>query len=71
VEQGIVPQTLSAEQINDLVELLKAPPADEEDFLLDLLGNRIPAGIDDAAVCQVSTLSLTVRIALLMTLRST
>jgi aconitase B len=50
---------------------LKAPPADEEDFLLDLLGNRIPAGIDDAAVCQVSTLSLTVRIALLMTLRST
>jgi aconitate hydratase 2/2-methylisocitrate dehydratase len=71
VEQRIVPRTLSAEQNNDLVELLKAPPADEEDFLLDLLGNRTPAGIDDAAVCQVSTFSLTARIAFLMTLRST
>ena len=42
----MVPQPFSAEQVNDLVELMKAPPAGEEDFLLDLLANYIPAGVD-------------------------
>lgn len=32
-----------------LVELLKNPPAGEEEFLLDLLTNRVPQGVDEAA----------------------
>ncbi|NOV29543.1 bifunctional aconitate hydratase 2/2-methylisocitrate dehydratase [Methylomonas sp. ZR1] len=47
--EGIVPKPLDAEQVAALVELLKQPPAGEEAFLLDLLENRIPAGVDEAA----------------------
>ncbi len=43
------PLPLNAEQTAALGELLKHPPAGEESFLLDLLENRIPAGVDDAA----------------------
>lgn len=47
--QGIPPLPLSAEQVEQLVELLGNPPAGEEAFLVDLLTNRVPAGVDDAA----------------------
>lgn len=56
-EQGIVPKPLSAEQVADLVELLKAPPAGEEEFILDLLSNRVPAGVDEAAYVKAGFLS--------------
>ncbi|MEH6998934.1 MAG: bifunctional aconitate hydratase 2/2-methylisocitrate dehydratase [Limnobacter sp.] len=46
---GIPPLPLSAQQTADLVQLLKNPPAGEEEFLLDLITNRVPAGVDDAA----------------------
>ncbi len=46
---GIPPLPLSAAQTTDLVELLKNPPAGEEAFLVDLITNRVPAGVDDAA----------------------
>ena len=46
---GIPPLPLSAQQTADLVLLLKNPPAGEEEFLLDLITNRVPAGVDDAA----------------------
>jgi len=55
--QGIVPKPLSAEQMTDLVELLKNPPAGEEDFLKDLLSNRIPAGVDQAAYVKAGFLT--------------
>lgn len=55
--QGIVPKPLSAEQMADLVELLKNPPAGEEEFLLDLLANRVPAGVDEAAYVKAAFLS--------------
>src|SRR5690606_8707062 len=41
----------------DVIELLKAPPAGEEEFLLDLLANRVPAGVDDAAKVKASYLA--------------
>ncbi|KAI1691792.1 aconitate hydratase B [Ditylenchus destructor] len=41
---GIVSQPLNAEQTAGLVELLKNPPAGEEEFLVDLITNRIPPG---------------------------
>ena len=55
--QGVAPKPLSAEQVAALVELLKNPPAGEEAFLVDLLTNRVPAGVDDAARVKASYLS--------------
>ena len=55
--EGIVPKPLDAEQVAALVELLKNPPAGEEEFLLDLLSNRVPAGVDEAAYVKASYLA--------------
>ena len=55
--QGVVPQPLNAEQTAGLVELLKNPPAGEEEFLLDLITNRVPAGVDEAAYVKAGFLS--------------
>ncbi len=55
--QGLPPLPLSAEQTAALVELLKAPPAGEEQTLLDLLENRVPAGVDQAAYVKASFLA--------------
>jgi len=60
-EQGIVPLPLNAEQVADLIELLKNPPAGEGDFLLDLLSNRIPAGVDEAAYVKAGFLAAVAR----------
>ncbi|MFK3969247.1 aconitate hydratase B, partial [Pseudomonas sp. NPDC087358] len=54
---GIVPQPLNAEQTAGLVELLKNPPAGEEAFLVDLITNRIPPGVDEAAYVKAGFLS--------------
>ncbi|MGB5444188.1 MAG: aconitate hydratase B, partial [Psychromonas sp.] len=56
-EQGIVPQPLNAEQTAALVEFLKNPPQGEEAFLIDLLENRIPPGVDEAAYIKAGFLS--------------
>jgi|TARA_A100001391_G_scaffold173180_1_gene135085 aconitate hydratase 2/2-methylisocitrate dehydratase len=55
--QGVVPQPLNAEQTAGLVELLKNPPAGEEEFLVDLITNRVPAGVDEAAYVKAGFLS--------------
>ena len=55
--QGIVPQPLNAEQTAGLIELLKNPPAGEEAFLLDLITNRVPPGVDEAAYVKAGFLS--------------
>ncbi|MFC3607361.1 bifunctional aconitate hydratase 2/2-methylisocitrate dehydratase [Stutzerimonas tarimensis] len=55
--QGVVPQPLNAEQTAGLVELLKNPPAGEEDFLVDLISNRVPAGVDEAAYVKAGFLT--------------
>tara|TARA_B100000676_G_scaffold227725_1_gene225720 strand:- start:342 stop:2918 length:2577 start_codon:yes stop_codon:yes gene_type:complete len=59
--EGVVPKPLSAEQVTDLIELIKQPPAGEEDFILDLLTNRVPAGVDDAAYVKAAFLSAVAR----------
>ncbi|WP_097461114.1 bifunctional aconitate hydratase 2/2-methylisocitrate dehydratase [Mangrovitalea sediminis] len=59
--QGIPPQPLNAEQTAGLVELLKNPPAGEEAYLLDLLENRIPPGVDEAAYVKAGFLSAIVK----------
>ena len=55
--EGIVPKPLDANQVAGLVELLKNPPAGEDEFLLDLLTNRIPAGVDEAAYLKAAFLT--------------
>ncbi|WP_333703670.1 bifunctional aconitate hydratase 2/2-methylisocitrate dehydratase, partial [Vibrio hepatarius] len=53
----VVPKPLDAEQVAGLVELLKNPPQGEEEFLLDLLENRIPPGVDEAAYVKAGFLT--------------
>nr|MCX3331042.1 hypothetical protein [Bacillus pacificus] len=54
--QGIVPKPLAATQMAALVELLNTPPVGEEEFLLDLLINRVPPGVDEAAYVKAGFL---------------
>jgi aconitate hydratase 2/2-methylisocitrate dehydratase len=53
---GVPALPLSAEQTAALTELLSAPPAGEEGFLLELLSERIPPGVDEAAYVKASWL---------------
>jgi aconitate hydratase 2/2-methylisocitrate dehydratase len=70
--EGIVPKPFDAEQVAALVELVKQPPARdlydaggratqlpvaEEEFILDLLANRVPAGVDEAAYVKAGFLA--------------
>ena len=48
---------LNAEQTQGLTELLQNPPAGEEEFLLHLLSERIPPGVDEAAYVKATWLS--------------
>ena len=54
---GVPPLPLTASQAQALTELLQAPPAGEEAFLLELLSERIPPGVDEAAYVKASWLS--------------
>ena len=51
------PLPLNAEQVAQVVELLKNPAADQADTLLDLITNRTPAGVDQAAYVKAAFLS--------------
>ncbi|MBP2291576.1 bifunctional aconitate hydratase 2/2-methylisocitrate dehydratase [Azospirillum rugosum] len=54
---GIPPLPLSAKQTGELVDLLLNPPKGEEDFLVDLITHRVPAGVDDAAKVKAGFLA--------------
>ena len=56
-QQGIPPLPLDAQQVAELVELLKNPPAGEADTLVDLLTNRVPPGVDEAAYVKAGFLA--------------
>ena len=55
--EGVPPKPLNAEQVALLVELLKTPPAGEEEFILDLITNRVPPGVDEAAYVKAGFLT--------------
>ena len=55
-QEGIPPLPLNAEQVAQLTELLKSEHA-ESDLLLDLLENRVPAGVDQAAYVKAGFLA--------------
>lgn len=54
---GIPPLPLTAQQMSELGELLKAPPAGEEAFLVELLRDRVPPGVDQAAYVKAGFLT--------------
>ena len=59
--QGIVPLPLNAEQVAELVELVKKTPQGRESEVLDLLENRIPPGVDEAAYVKATFLASVTR----------
>ena len=54
---GIPPLPLSAQQMSELGELLKNPPVGEEIFLWELLRDRVPPGVDQAAYVKAGFLT--------------
>lgn len=60
-ELGIPPLPLNASQTASVVELIKSPPAGEEAFLLDLLTNRVPPGVDEASYVKAAFLAAVAR----------
>jgi aconitate hydratase 2/2-methylisocitrate dehydratase len=55
--QGVPPLPLTAEQTAQLVELLKSPPAGEAEFLMHLLVDCVPPGVDKAAYVKAAFLA--------------
>ncbi len=54
---GIPPLPLDAKQTAALIELLKNPPKGEEAALVEMLAQRVPAGVDNAAKVKASYLA--------------
>jgi aconitate hydratase 2/2-methylisocitrate dehydratase len=54
---GIPPLPLDAAQTSDLCKLLETPPAGEEEFLMHLLCDRVPPGVDEAAYVKAAFLT--------------
>jgi aconitate hydratase 2/2-methylisocitrate dehydratase len=54
---GIPPLPLTKQQTEELVALLKNPPKGEEAFLVELITQRVPAGVDDAAKVKAEFLA--------------
>tara|TARA_Y100001968_G_scaffold316134_1_gene343548 strand:- start:1394 stop:3994 length:2601 start_codon:yes stop_codon:yes gene_type:complete len=56
--QGIPALPLNPEQVQELTSLIENPPENENnEFLLDLLKNRIPPGVDQAAYVKATWLN--------------
>ncbi|MBT0664409.1 bifunctional aconitate hydratase 2/2-methylisocitrate dehydratase [Geobacter pelophilus] len=55
--QGIPALPLNPEQTADLCKLLEAPPAGKEEFLLNLLKERVSPGVDPAAEVKAAFLA--------------
>ncbi|WP_110665552.1 bifunctional aconitate hydratase 2/2-methylisocitrate dehydratase [Salinicola halophilus] len=55
--ERVPPKPLTADMTAQLVELLKQPPAGEEAFLLELITDRVPPGVDEAAYVKAGFLT--------------
>ena len=56
-QQGIAPLPLNKQQVLELIELLKTPDAPRPDFLVELLSERVPPGVDEAAYVKAGFLA--------------
>ncbi len=55
--EGVPPLPLTAEQVAELVSLFKNPPEGEADFLMHLLVDCVPPGVDQAAYVKAAFLA--------------
>jgi aconitate hydratase 2 / 2-methylisocitrate dehydratase len=55
--ESLPPLALDANQVAELIELIKNPPAGEEEYILDLLVHRVPPGVDQAAYVKAAFLA--------------
>ena len=55
--EGLPPLALDANQVAELIELIKNGPSGEGEFLMDLLVNRVPPGVDQAAYVKAAFLT--------------
>ncbi len=56
-ELGVPPLPLTAKQVAELVELLKATPIEDADYAMELFTQHVPAGVDDAAYVKAAFLN--------------
>ncbi len=54
---GVPPLALTADQVAELVELLKASPIEDQDYAMELFTQHVPAGVDDAAYVKAAFLN--------------
>ena len=54
---GIPALPLTPQQTAEVIELIKNPPEGEGEYLVELLAQRVPAGVDDAAKVKASYLA--------------
>jgi len=54
---GVPPLALTADQVAELVELLKASPVADADYVMELFTEKVPAGVDDAAYVKAAFLN--------------
>jgi len=54
---GVAPLALTADQVADLVGLLKASPVADVDYAMELFTQKVPAGVDDAAYVKAAFLN--------------
>jgi len=54
---GVPPLPLTAKQVAELVELLKASPIEDVDYVMELFTQHVPAGVDDAAYVKAAFLN--------------
>ncbi len=54
---GVPPLALTANQVAQLVELLKSNPIEDVDFVMELFTQKVPAGVDDAAYVKAAFLN--------------
>lgn len=55
--ENLPPLPLDSEQVAGLVDLFKNPPKGQDDLLLSLLADRVPAGVDQAAYVKAAFLA--------------
>jgi aconitate hydratase 2/2-methylisocitrate dehydratase len=58
---GVPPLPLTAKQVVEIVELLKADEIEDEEYLLELFEHKVPAGVDDAAYVKAAFLNAIVQ----------
>mmetsp|Transcript_32842 Transcript_32842/g.79087 ORF Transcript_32842/g.79087 Transcript_32842/m.79087 type:complete len:909 (+) Transcript_32842:72-2798(+) len=55
--QNLVPLPLNVAQVAAVTALLQKPPAGQEEWLMDMISNRVPPGVDDAAYAKADFLA--------------